>query len=1192
MKRLILPIVFFLLFAPAHAANIYPDPGFEVSGTSTIARSGQRAAHLKVDAPQHWAALGGPLNVEPFARYRVTCWARWKVTQGAAYAPYVYAWDSYEWTFQSLAPLTGEQTEWTRQEVTFISPDPQIQFHPLAMLDAGFSEAWVDDVVIEQVATPQQTMAAIEANPQRTEDDIRLLARWYIRHNRLTDAARLLPSAHGLLRADLATILALAHHRPADRMRFAIEAVAAGAPTYHQGVERFMQMTRGLTPAQQIDALLQGFTRNPQDERTRRGVELVLQTWTRRPSEPMSIADQRLQLQRSDRLLGAAVIRHAASEAARQLLQTARSQLHEQLEQLTQEQARLGACCVMIGGTAVSPDSHVIALPQSPSDIERYAARELQVHLERTTGRSLAIVPESQVGRRQALYVGRCTSAPGGSGRYADEELRVRTIGQSLTLQGGGRGVLYAVYDFLERQLGCRWFTPDCSTWPTNGTIHVGRIDHRYRPALEYRGGDYPVAHDGAFAARLRLNGANHNIAPHQGGKVGVHALAHTFLSLCPPERYFATHPEYFSLVNGQRQSGYAQLCLTNPDVLKIVVEGVRRWIAEHPEMRVFSVSQNDTFNYCECPNCTAVAAEEGSQAGPMVRFVNAVADAIAKDHPEIAIETLAYQYTRKPPVTKPRPNVIICLCSIECCFAHPLATCPANESFTADIKGWNQLTNRLWIWDYVINYAHSICPFPNLYSIKPNIRFFIGNGVKGIYEESCYYTRGSELQELRNYILAKTLWDPSCETETLIREFCSAYYGPAAPFIQRYIQLIHDDARNHPERHVMIYTHPKDYITPDLLARADSLFDAAERAVQSDPIRLHRVQVARLPVLYAQIVLAQSGSWTETGNSLIRAQGVDTGQLLDRFERIARKEGVTMVREGGPDAALDAWLQSIPRQPAEAPLVTLRSETQQADVLPALGGRIWRLQDRHTGRHWLLTARTAEGWDPLSHGYEEYSETGYRSPGWREAYRIIHQTEREVVLEADLSNSLRITRRIALDDDALHIESTLTNTGAEPRSACLRTHPAFRVSPFTGVQVEALQADGSRRTIPLTASAAGEQELWLQGDEAPAGEWALVSADGSRLTISFPADAVAKGLLNWSPASERANLELFTPERSLGPGEQLRLTQTWETAAVISRGQVTAPEGARSAPLPVTLKSSLPAGTSVGVGGQQVQVV
>ena len=69
---------------------------------------------------------------------------------------------------------------------------------------------------------------------------------------------------------------------------------------------------------------------------------------------------------------------------------------------------------------------------------------------------------------------------------------------------------------------------------------------------------------------------------------------------------------------------------------------------------------------------------------GTLLRFVNAVADAVAERYPDVLVDTLAYQYTRNvPKLTRPRRNVIIRLCSIECCFRHPLTdeTCPENRS-------------------------------------------------------------------------------------------------------------------------------------------------------------------------------------------------------------------------------------------------------------------------------------------------------------------------------------------------------------------------------------------------------------------------------------------------------------------------------------------------------------------------------
>jgi len=368
-----------------------------------------------------------------------------------------------------------------------------------------------------------------------------------------------------------------------------------------------------------------------------------------------------------------------------------------------------------------------------------------------------------------------------------------------------------------------------------------------------------------------------------------------------PPERYFRDHPEYYSEVDGKRRGpDGTQLCLTNPHVLGIAIDTVRRWMKESPEATVYSVSQNDCHPYCQCANCRALAEKEGSEAGPLLHFVNAIADAVKGEHPDKVIDTLAYQHTRKPPTrVRPRPNVVVRLCSNVCCFAHPLESDSFNASFRAGTVGWSRISNRLWIWDYVINFAHSILPFPNLYVLKPNIDFYIKHGVTGIYEEANFYSRGGELAELRTYILAKTLWDPTYDTDKAIDEFVGAYYGPAAKPIRDYIDLIHEPTRTEPDLHMGIYVDPDwGYLTPGLLARAVSLLDRAERAVARDPVRSHRVQVARLPVIYAQLML---------GGKDLPARG----DLLDRFERIARAEGVTHVGEG-EDRTLDRWLAKM----------------------------------------------------------------------------------------------------------------------------------------------------------------------------------------------------------------------------------------------------------------------------------------
>ena len=154
----------------------------------------------------------------------------------------------------------------------------------------------------------------------------------------------------------------------------------------------------------------------------------------------------------------------------------------------------------------------------------------------------------------------------------------------------------------------------------------------------------------------------------------------------------------------------------------------------------------------------------------------------------------LAYQYTRKPPaLVKPRPNVIIRLCSIECSFSKPL-TDERNQKFRDDIIGWSKICDRLYIWDYTTNFRHYVLPHPNLRVLGPNVKFFVEHGVKGIFEQGAYQSYASEMAELKGWVLAKLLWNPALDGQELINEFIDGYYGPAGKHIRAYLELIHDE--------------------------------------------------------------------------------------------------------------------------------------------------------------------------------------------------------------------------------------------------------------------------------------------------------------------------------------------------------------------------------------------------------------
>lgn len=545
-----------------------------------------------------------------------------------------------------------------------------------------------------------------------------------------------------------------------------------------------------------------------------------------------------------------------------------------------------------------------IAVAADAIDPERHAAAELATFLKQVTGATFAVVPEAEAGDGPLILVGpvarQKTLAPDLrlEGLGADGFV-IETRGPNLFLAGGRpRGTLYAVYTFLEDHVGCRWYSSKVSRIPRKDTLTVESLHDRQVPALEYREPFAFDSYDADWAVRNKSNGHATRLDARRGGKIIYKGFVHTFYPLVPPEKYFAAHPEYYSEIKGKRTHERAQLCLSNPDVVDIVTQRVLEQIKDAPPQTIVSVSQNDWHGQCQCAKCKAVEDDEGSPSGPLLRFVNQVAERVEKVRPDVAIDTLAYQYTRQPPrLVKPRPNVIVRLCSIECSFSHPLGGSKQNRKFAEDIAGWSKICQRLYIWDYVTDFAHYVQPHPNLRVLQPNIQFFVANGVKGIFEQGSYQSPGGELQELRSWLLAKLLWNPNANVSALREDFLDGYYGPAAPFIGRYIDLMHDEVTRtqHELKCYSPVTAP--FLSPPVIAKVDALFEQAERAAAGaqDAALLHRVKVARLPVYY--VMMQRERAWKHSGEEW--QPSLAGAALRERFFQIAAAEKMTKISEG-----------------------------------------------------------------------------------------------------------------------------------------------------------------------------------------------------------------------------------------------------------------------------------------------------
>ena len=498
---------------------------------------------------------------------------------------------------------------------------------------------------------------------------------------------------------------------------------------------------------------------------------------------------------------------------------------------------------------------HVIVVDPTATPPEHTAAKELAATLRQITGAEFLLQTNTKAPRRVILV------GAGEAARHAfidvpfdalgDEELVIKTQGDRLLLAGGRpRGTLYAVSRFLQDQCGARWWTPWANRMPRQPTLRVSGLDVRTKPAFEYRESFWYPAFDADWSWRNGCNGHSSRLTPDLGGRIDYKGFVHTFYPLVPPEQHFAEHPEWFSLIKGKRTTHRAQLCLTNPKLRDFMVERVKQWLRESPDAGIISVSQNDWHGGCECADCKALDEAEGTHAATLLSFVNYIAEKIEPEFPRVAVDTLAYQYTRKPPKSlQPRPNVIVRLCSIECNFREPLDH-PSNAAFADDIRGWSKLCQRLYIWDYTTDFAHYVQPHPNWFTLEANLRFFHANGGRGVFEQGAYQSHGSEMSEMRAWVLAQLLWNPQRDGRALIQEFLEGYYGAdAAPYVGRYLDLMHEASKGHNLTCYSATDAPFLHFKP--LAEAEKLWRQAVTAAANSPEFLERLRVGHLAVRY-----------------------------------------------------------------------------------------------------------------------------------------------------------------------------------------------------------------------------------------------------------------------------------------------------------------------------------------------------
>ncbi len=362
-----------------------------------------------------------------------------------------------------------------------------------------------------------------------------------------------------------------------------------------------------------------------------------------------------------------------------------------------------------------------IVIPANASASETYAASELQNFLRQAFGAELNIVKDSSVQlstTQKYLSIGKTQILEHvkSIGRFAIDYSSlnfdgfvIKTIDDLVVFDSyNERGILYSVYDFLEKFVGVRFIASDCTYVPNDSDdLSIYDLDIKEVPAFEYRSYLNPmISNDLAFGARMRMV---HDYAQNEA-KYGYNILqdfysynAHNFTDLVSVKEWYEKHPEWFSPQKSHKAdcrgsecidpdyyaefgkhkqecldlctsadcvvADRTEICLTSgindyayddslqESVARVVIEEIKEQIREKQSARYFFISQEDLGTPCSCVNCAASDEKNGGKSGTLIVFLNVVSDEIDKwlqtyaPEREINIVTFAYEYTLQPPV-------------------------------------------------------------------------------------------------------------------------------------------------------------------------------------------------------------------------------------------------------------------------------------------------------------------------------------------------------------------------------------------------------------------------------------------------------------------------------------------------------------------------------------------------------------
>jgi hypothetical protein len=517
-------------------------------------------------------------------------------------------------------------------------------------------------------------------------------------------------------------------------------------------------------------------------------------------------------------------------------------------------QAQAGPLTLVKNG---QPNATIVLQSDAPEPMKA-AATDLQKYIQKMSGVALPLRTDGGDAPGITLNIGKTATTK--SSDLPDSKLNPETYaitqrGDDVYFAGNYPSpTAFAVYSFLQDQMGVRWFAPG-EDWE-----YVPPVKNKNSLTVDVKN----VVKVPATSPRIW---SGHQWTPDWktwewrnkaivSEKVPRRNFQNNMYRIFPPSKYGKTHPEYYPLVDGKRwipsddSDALWWPCIGNPDVQRITVEYIQQWFKDNPEEDSFSLGMDDIVHMCGDPLCRAMDAraddyEKRQFSSRYYKFINIVAKQVKKTNPDKYIGVLIYRIVLEPPVDVPKleDNVFGFIANDSAAEWHQPGR---KEHWMNNTREWAKRVKHLSRYEYFGLGTFAPRVFPHSMAEMMNVDHSLG--FEGSYVEM--YTFLPQTAPMI-WAFAQKQWSPNLKIDDLLNEFYTKMYGPAAPTMKAYFDLMEKSWNTNRPGHV-------GWVNMDIIRQATSI---SSEAVDQGMALLNRAyNQAKTPVEKRRIDVTRGG--------------------------------------------------------------------------------------------------------------------------------------------------------------------------------------------------------------------------------------------------------------------------------------------------------------------------------------------